>query len=322
MKFGFFKYAFAGAFLFGATISFAAETIAVIPKGTTHEFWKSVHAGAVKAGRDLGVEIIWKGPQREDDREQQIQVVEDFVTRKVSGIVLAPLDDKALVAPVRDAKKAKVPTVVIDSDLQGDGHVSFVATDNFQGGYLGGEQLGKLMNGEGKAILLRYVEGSASNSNREEGFLKAMKEKYPKIQIVSSNQFAGATVEGAYQKGEDLLNRFPDVNGIFCPNGPVTYGMLRALIDSGKAGKIKFVGFDAYERPLEGLRKGQVDALVVQDPVNIGELGVRTMVAHLRGEKVEKIIRTRLEVVTRDNVDTPEIKELISPDLSKYLDKP
>lgn len=297
-----------------------AETIAVIPKGTTHEFWKSVHAGAVKAARDLNVEIIWKGPQREDDREQQIQVVEDFISRKVDGIVLAPLDDKALMRPVREGKKRGVPTVVIDSDLQGEEHVSFVATDNFKGGELGAEALGKLLDGKGKVILLRYVQGSASNQNREEGFLKGMKDKFPGIEVVSSNQYAGATVEGAYQKGEDLLNRFPEVNGIFCPNGPVSHGMLRAVVDSGKAGKIKFVGFDAYEKVVEGMRAGQVHALVVQDPVNIGEIGVRTMVAHIRGEKVETIIRTRLELITPENIDTPEIKELIAPDLSKYLD--
>ncbi|MBI3736369.1 substrate-binding domain-containing protein [Candidatus Sumerlaeota bacterium] len=311
----------ASIFVIWSSAGFSAETIAVIPKGTTHEFWKSVHAGAVKAGRELGVEIIWKGPQREDDREQQIQVVEDFVSRKVSGIVLAPLDDKALAGPVRDAKKANIPTVVIDSDLQGNEHVSFVATDNLQGGILAGERLGKILGGKGKVMLLRYVEGSASNTNREEGFLKAIKEKFPKIEVVSSNQFSGATVEGAYQKGEDLLNRYPNVDGIFCPNGPVTFGMLRALTDAGKAGKVKFVGFDATERLIEAVRKGEIDSLVVQDPINIGELGVKTMVAHLRGQKVEKIVRTRLELVTKDNLDTPEIKELISPDLSKYLDK-
>jgi len=256
-----------------------AQKIAVIPKGTTHEFWKSVHAGAVKAGKELGVEIIWKGPQREDDREQQIQVVEDFISNKVDGIVLAPLDDKALVRPVRDAKKKGIPTVVIDSDLQGSEHVSFVATDNFHGGELAAEYLAKLLSGQGKVLVLRYIEGSASNTNREEGFLKTIQSKFPKIEIVSSNQYAGATVEGAYQKGEDLLNRFKEIDGIFCPNAPVTFGMLRALTAAGRAGKIKFVGFDATDRLLEGLRAGTIQGLVVQDPVNIGEMGVRTMVA-------------------------------------------
>src|SRR5436189_2864871 len=107
-------------------------TIAVIPKGTTHEFWKSIHAGAVKAERELNqkgfkTEIIWSGPLKEDDRDQQIQVVENFMSRRVSGIVLAPLDSQALVRPVENTIRAKVPVVIIDSDLKSDQSVSFVA---------------------------------------------------------------------------------------------------------------------------------------------------------------------------------------------------
>src|SRR5690349_5026427 len=103
----------------------AGYTIAVIPKGTTHEFWKSVNAGAVKAERELNakgvqVKIIWKGPLREDDRDQQIQTVENFMARRVSGIVLAPLDFQALVKPVANAVQARIPVVIIDSDLKSD----------------------------------------------------------------------------------------------------------------------------------------------------------------------------------------------------------
>src|SRR5437867_3619132 len=132
----------------------AAEnyTIAVIPKGTTHEFWKSINAGAIKAERELNrggakVEVIWKGPLREDDRDQQIQVIENFISRRVSGIVVAPLDSKALVRPVSTATRAKVPVVVIDSGLKSDNYVSYIATDNFKGGQLGAEHLGKLLGG-------------------------------------------------------------------------------------------------------------------------------------------------------------------------------
>src|SRR3954468_22636725 len=155
-------------------------TIAVIPKGTTHEFWKSIHAGAVKAQQELkakgvNVDIIWKGPLREDDRDQQIQVVENFISRHVSGIVLAPLDSQALVRPVVTAAAAKVPVVIIDSGLKTDKYVSFVATDNIKGGELAGEELGRLLGGKGKVILLRYAIGSASTEEREAGFLAAMK---------------------------------------------------------------------------------------------------------------------------------------------------
>src|SRR5690349_20146339 len=172
-------------------------TIAVIPKGTTHEFWKSINAGAVKAQRELNdqgtkVDIIWKGPLREDDRDQQIQVVEGFTTRHVSAIVLAPLDSQALVKPVHNAIAAKVPVVIMDSDLKSDRYVSFVATDNFKGGQLAGEQLAKLLGGKGNVILLRYAAGSASTEARETGFLDALK-KHPEIKLISSDQHAGAT---------------------------------------------------------------------------------------------------------------------------------
>src|SRR5216117_3710226 len=151
-------------------------TIAVIPKGTSHEFWKSIHAGSIKAAREFSsagheVEVIWKGPLREDDREQQIQVVEGFTSQGVNGIVLAPLDNRALVRPVEEAKRAGVPTVIIDSGLESDAIVSFVATDNRRGGQLQADHMGVLLGGKGKVLLLRYAEGSASTHEREEGLL-------------------------------------------------------------------------------------------------------------------------------------------------------
>ena len=162
--------------------------IAVIPKGTTHEFWKSVHAGAVQAQREFDVDIIWKGPLKEDDREAQIAVVENFITLGVSGILLAPLDDTALRGCVTDAVRSGIPVVIFDSALESEDYVSFVATDNYKGGQLAGEHLGKLLEGKGKVVMLRYQEGSASTMKREQGFLDAIA-KYEGIEIVASNQY-------------------------------------------------------------------------------------------------------------------------------------
>jgi ribose transport system substrate-binding protein len=136
--------------------------IAVIPKGTTHEFWKSVHAGAVKASRELDVDIVWKGAVREDDRAEQVRVVEDFISKHVDGIVLAPLDDTALVPAVKEAAGEKIPVVIIDSDIKWSDRVSFVATDNEQAGAAAARHLGKLLGGKGKVLVLRYAEGSSS----------------------------------------------------------------------------------------------------------------------------------------------------------------
>jgi ribose transport system substrate-binding protein len=301
-------------------------TIAVIPKATSHVFWQSIHAGAEKAAQELGVTVIWRGPIREDDRDSQVSEVEGFISRGVSGIVLAPLDEAALVGPVSSAGKAKIPVVIIDSGLKGEDYVSFVATDNEKGGRLGGEHLAKVMGGKGKVILLRYTEGSDSTHKREEGFLAAMKANPGGgIEVLSSNQYGGADVEGAYKKSEALLSvykkadRSLGVDGIFCPNESTTLAMLRVLADNGWAGKVHFVGFDASDTLVKGLRDGHLDGLVLQDPVKMGYLGVKTMVAHIKGEKVERRVDTGVQVVTPQNMNEPAMKELLQPDLSKWL---
>lgn len=299
--------------------------IAVIPKGTTHEFWQSIHAGAIKAVRELEAEgvdvrITWKGPLREDDREQQIQVVEGFLSQGVSGIVLAPLDATALVRPVDEARAAGIPTVVIDSDLASDVQVSFVATDNYKGGAMGADRLGELLQGTGKVLLLRYQEGSASTDARERGFLDRMREAFPDIEVISSDQYAGATRDTAKRASENLLNRYgADLQGIFTPNESSTAGMLLALQDVGRAGKVRFVGFDSSEAFVTAMRQGELDGVVLQNPFEMGYQGVKTMVAHLRGTSVEKRIDTGVTVVTPDNIDTPASQALLHPPIKEYL---
>jgi ribose transport system substrate-binding protein len=301
-------------------------TIAVIPKATSHEYWKSINAGAVKAQRELAfqdvkIELFWKGPLREDDRDQQIQVVENFMARRVNAIVLAPLDSQALVKPVRNAQKAGIPVVIMDSDLKASDYVSFVATDNFKGGQLAGEHMGKLLEGKGKVILLRYQVGSASTEAREAGFLEVLKTKFPGITLLSSDQHSGATRESAYQAAQNLLNRYGrEVNGVFCPCEPPTIAMTKALRDLGLAGgKVKMIGFDAGSQSVQDLQRGDLQALVVQNPVLMGYLGVITAVKHLRGQKVDRRIDTGVVLVTPENMKSPETQALLHPPLDEYL---
>ena len=318
-------FALASCFLTGSATAATSYTIAVIPKGTTHEFWKSIHAGAVKAeqeltGQGLKVRLFWKGPLREDDRDQQIQVVENFTARRVSGIVLAPLDSQALVAPVATAVQAGVPTVVIDSDLKSDKQVSFVATDNFKGGQMAGEFLAQQLGGTGNVILLRYQVGSASTESREAGFLDALK-KSPGLKLISSDQHAGPTRETAYQASQNLLNRHgKEVNGIFCPNETATIAMTKALRDIGRAGgPVKLVGFDSGTQSVIDLKNGDVQALVVQDPLKMGYLGVMTLIHHLQGKPIEKRIDTGVSLITKANMAEPDMAALLAPPIGKYL---
>jgi ribose transport system substrate-binding protein len=314
------------AILTALPLTAADLTIAVVPKGTTHEFWKSVNAGAFKARDELNqqglnVDVIWKGPLKEDDRDQQIQTVENFMARRVSGIVLAPLDAQALVRPVVTAGRAKVPVVIIDSDLNSDHHVSFVATDNYKGGVMAAQHLGQLLNGQGNVILLRYAVGSASTEQREAGFLDTLQSDFPNVKILESNQRAGVTRELAYQVSQNLLNRFGrELHGVFAPNETSTIAMTMALRDFGLAnGKVKMVGFDAGSQSITDLRNNDIQALVVQDPMRMGYLGVITLVDHLLGKPVEKRIETLVTLVTPDNIDDPHVQKLLNPPLAAYL---
>jgi ribose transport system substrate-binding protein len=292
------------------------RTIAVIPKGTTHVFWRSVHSGALRAATELDVDIVWQGPVREDDRAGQIRVVEDMVTRGVDAIVLAPLDDTALVPAATEATRENIPVVIFDSGIRWDGYVSYVSTDNRRGGAIAAERLGDQLGGRGKVLVMRYQEGSASTSEREAGFLARIREVYPNIEIVSDNQYGGATTETAYATAENLLVRFPDVQGIFTPNESTTMGMLRALSDANRAGQVKHVGFDASDALVAALREGKIHGLVLQNPVRMGDLAVRAAVQQLFGRAPERRIDTGAVVVTRETMDQPEMRALLQPDLS------
>jgi ribose transport system substrate-binding protein len=287
--------------------------IAVIPKGTTHVFWKSIEAGARKAGAELGVNILWKGPLTENDRAQQIAVVEQFVSEGVNGVVLAPLDDTALRRPVQAAAAKNIPVVIIDSALQGEvgkDFVSFVGTNNKLGGQMGGEELVKLLGGKGKVVLLRYMEGSASTTEREAGFLEVMK-KNPDIHLLVENRYGGATASEAQTTALNIIDQIREADGIFCSNESLTFGMLLALRQNNLVGKAKFVGFDTSGPLVEALKKGEIQALVAQNPTKMGYEAVKTMVVTLHGEKVPPNVDSGVALITPENVNTPEIQALL-----------
>lgn len=292
--------------------------IAVIPKGTTHEFWKSVHAGARQAAEELGdVEILWKGPVNENDRDAQISVVQEFVVQKVDGICLAPLDSRALVSYVEESVEKGVPVVIFDSGLDDEKHiVSYVATDNFEGGKLAARTLAAAMGGKGNAILLRYLKGSESTQQREDGFLACLKAEFPQIQVISSDQYIGSSPEESDANTQTVLRKFKqEVDGLFTVCEPNATGALKALQELELATKVKFVAFDPNAPLIAGLKSQppKVNGIVLQDPVKMGYASIMAMVKHLRGEAVEKRISTGEAVATPDNTETPEMVRLLKP---------
>jgi len=298
-----------------------SKQIAVIAKSTVNAYWKAVESGAKQAAAEEKVTIIWTGPDSETNHTQQANMVDNMVSRGVAGIVIAPTNVDALVRPIESAVARGVPVVLIDSSLHSDKPVSSISTDNYAAGKQAAEALAKAIGDKkpfgGKVVMLRFLEGSGSTEAREKGFAEGI--KAAGLQLVDSayTKGGGSTTDAADTADALLRRHIKDnaiqVDGIFASNQPTAIGMLRKL-QQFKAGGTKidapFVGFDAHEVLLAGIRSGEVAAIVSQDPKQMGYLGVKTMMAHLAGQKVEPSVATSVATVTKDNIDKPEIKAI------------
>lgn len=285
--------------------------IAVIPKGLVHQFWLTVKAGAEAAGAELGADIIWKGPEKETDIPKQINIVEDMISAKVDAIVMAACDKKALVSRIEEAVRAGIPVVTIDSGVDSDLPISFVATDNVAGARKAAETLAKLIGEEGKVGLLPFVLGAATSDMREQGFKEGL-QQFPKIQLVAT-RYSESDVAKGMSAVEDMLTANPDLKGIFAANESGAMGAVQALEATGSAGKVKLVAFDAAEREIEALKAGTIQALIVQNPFRMGYDGVKAAIDHIQGRPVEKRIDTGVTVVTAENLNDPDVQKLLYP---------
>ncbi len=294
------------------------RTIAVIPKATSHLFWVSVQAGALAAGRDFDVDVLWNGPATETEYDRQIQIVDSMIARRVDGLALAAADRVALVGPLDRAMAAGIPVVIFDSGLDSTNYVTFVATNNVAAGEMGARKLGELLGGKGKAAVVLHAPGSRSTMEREEGFERVMKAEFPNIRIVA-RQFGMSDRAKARAAAENILTAHPDLNGIFASTEPSSTGISLALKARGLAGKVRFVGFDSSDSMIEDLRQGTLHAIVVQDPFRIGYEAVKTLVDKLGGKAPARQMDLNARVVVREDLEKPEVKSLLFPDVRKYL---
>ena len=318
--------------------------IVVIPKGLTHEFWQSIHRGARRAAADLGelglpTLIVWDGPLRERDSLAQIRIVDRRVSTRVDGIVLAPQHSQTMAAPVARAAEQGIPVVIIDSGLAPEADalfVKYVATNNYNGGRLAARHLLDVLEKEGKSaprlVLFRYAVGSESTEQREKGFEDYVNQKIdeqkragrPTVTWLSKDKYAGATKDSALKEAAPLVNRLRDeIDGIFAPNESSASGMLDALRSLGLNKKVRLMGFDSSEPLLQAVEEGDVDGLILQDPYRMGYLGVWTLVQYLEGRDVGaggKDLGTGEYLITRDNLNTQETRELFRPELQENRD--
>jgi ribose transport system substrate-binding protein len=287
--------------------------IGVVPKETASVYWEGVRQGAFKAGEEEGIEILWNGPEIETDRERQIQIVEDFVAQKVSGIVLAPNDSKALVPSVEKVFTKNIPCVIVDSAVETDKYLSFMATDNYKGGELAARRIAELLGGKGNVVFVRWIPNAASTDKRAQGFIETLTNEFPNIKIVDSKYPNPPTVAKAREITEDMLTKNSEVDGLFACNATTAAGALQALRSPGQAERgIKMVGFDSWDSLVEGLKSEEIDSLVIQNPYRMGYEGVKAILSKLAGKEVPKHVDTGVELVTKDRLQEQKIRDLLN----------
>jgi ribose transport system substrate-binding protein len=292
------------------------RVIGVVPKGSAHIFWQSVHAGAVKASRELNVDVVWNGPPQETDFNLQIQIVDSMINRGVNAIVLAPIDKKSMVGVVERAAAAKIPVVIFDSGIDTDKIVTQVATDNYRAGEMGADRVAKLLDGSGKIAMVMVQPGAASTMAREQGFKDRIAQVYPQIRIVDE-RYGWADFSKSLAVSENILTAHPEVEVLFASNESSTVGAAQAL--KGRKSQVKLVGFDSSPQLIDDLKAGIIDSLVVQDPFRMGYEATKAAVANLDGQTVNKLMNLAPKLVDKDNLNAPEIQEQLNPDLKKYL---
>ena len=293
------------------------KIIGVVPKGANHIFWQTVHAGAIKAAGEGGYEVEWNAPTLEIDSSRQIEIVESMVNKRLAGIVLAPVDKKALVAVVDRAAAAGIPVSIFDSAIDTDKRISFVATNNEEGGRMAARRMGEILGGKGKVAVIGFMPGSASTMEREHGFQDEMHKKFPEMNIVGL-QFGMADRSKAMAATENVLTAHPDLAGLFADNESSLAGAVQALKTRG-AKNVKLVGFDASDQLIADMKAGFIDSLVVQNPFRMGYESTRAIVQKLKGETPVANIDSGATLVKPDDLEKTQIKDLLFPDLSKYL---
>jgi ribose transport system substrate-binding protein len=294
------------------------KQLAVIPKSTASIFFQPVHAGAIAAGENFNLEILWSGGPTETDYSRQIEIIDSMVARHVDGIAIAATERNALNHSLERAAAANIPVTIFDSGVDSKDYMTFVATDNVEGGRMAARKMGELLGGKGGIAIILHAPGSYSTMDRENGFKEVIAKEFPGIKVVAEN-YSGGDRAKAMGVTEDILTAHTDINGVFAPSEPCAVGAAQALKSRGLAGKVKLIGFDASEGMIQDLKGGVFDALVVQDPFKMGYEAVRTLADKLSGKTPEKRIDLKAVVVTRADLDKPDIHQLLYPDLKKYL---
>jgi len=293
------------------------RVVGLVPKGVNHIFWQTVHAGGIKATQEFGFELEWNAPALEIDASRQIEIVESMINRRLAGIAVAPVDKQALVGVVERAWRQGIPVSIFDSGIDTDKRIAYVATDNLEGGRMAARRLGEVLRGKGKVGIVGFMAGSASTMERERGFQEEMRTRFPGIEIVGL-QFGMADRARAMAVTENMLTAHPDLAGLFADNESSSIGAVQALKSRGNR-TVKLAAFDASDQLINDLRDGWIDALVVQNPFKMGYEAVRAVGLKLNGAEPPARVDSGATLILRKDLEKPEVKALLFPDIQAYL---
>lgn len=296
----------------GTTEEAREKYVAVISKGWQHEFWKTVEQGAIKAGEEKDVKVTFEGPDNETMVDKQIEMMENAITKKADAIMLAPLDSKALLPVVQKAEEKGIPVLTFDSNIESDIPKSFIATDNMAAGKIAAEEASKLMGGEGKVAIIAHNEGTSTAQQRRDGFKEEIEKNHPGIEIVSI-QYSDGDHAKALQKATDIMTANPDLKAFYATNEGAAIGVATAVKEKGKQGDIKVIGFDSSDQEIQFLKDEIITGFVVQNPYNMGYLGVNAAVDILDGKTVEDRIDTGAKYISLDNFEDEDVQKLLYP---------
>ncbi len=266
------------------------------------------------AGRAAGVDVLWNGPPQETDYDRQIQIVDSMTAQRVDGLAVAAAERAALSGPIERATAAGIPVVVFDSGVKTDKYMTYIATDNYAAGRMGGAEMGRLLHGRGEVALILHAPGSASTMDRERGFEDEVREKFPNIHVVA-RQYGMSDRSRAMAAAENILAANASISGLFASSEPSSVGAALALKSHRLAGKVHLVAFDASDQMIALLKEGVISSMVVQDPYRMGYEVVRVLANRINGKTAPKRIDLTARLVHSQDLDDPDVRRLLHPDV-------
>lgn len=284
--------------------------ITLVPGVIGDEFYVSMECGALEAAGELGVNLEVQGAESFDPT-LQTPVLEAVIASQPDAILIAPTDTTAMQAPIQQAVDAGITVVLVDTTLDDPSiAVSAIASDNMEGGRMAADALAEQINEEGVVMVINVNPGISTTDQRQQGFEEAIAE-YENIEYLGT-EFSENEPARAAEIVAATLAAEPDLNGIFGTNLFSAEGSATGVRNAGPEGEdIRIVGFDAGPAQIDQLEQGQVQALIVQKPLEIGRMGVEQAVAALNGDQVEAEITTDFVTATQDNLADDDIEPFL-----------